>query len=250
MMDHARPLVIRQARFSAPALLGLSIEDRSALLLLGLFLNDVNWLRKLLARAVFAISDEPDGKANFALTVLLATTLAVKIHEGWNRIHNGTLTPVVSNLQLTNELHGLQAKLSSMLGKGTVVHGIRLIGAHYPNTLDFEKMSGIDDGDVTILATEAAYSGDILSAISAIACAETLVKLKPERDFKIALRQVWDDLLDCSEAYSTFVSEILALLLARHFPDIATNDITIPDAPSLDGDRSRFFVHPPSNDPS
>src|ERR1700674_5377803 len=128
-MEHTRPLVIRQATFPAHVLLGLPAEERSAILLLGLFLNDVNWLRKLLARAVMAIGDDPDGQANFALTTLLATTLAVKIHEGWNRIHNGTLTPVVNKLQLNDGLRALQAKLLSMLGKDTLLHRIRRIGS-------------------------------------------------------------------------------------------------------------------------
>jgi hypothetical protein len=41
-------------------------------------LNEANWLRKLLVKAVLGIMDgpEPDGQANFGLTVLLATTLA------------------------------------------------------------------------------------------------------------------------------------------------------------------------------
>jgi hypothetical protein len=244
-MNHTRPLIVRQSTFPAHVLLGLPAEERSAILLLGLFLNDVNWLRKLLARAVIAIGDDPDGQANFALTILLATSLAAKIHEGWNRIHYGTLKPVVKNLQMTDELRSLQVKLISMLGKDTLVHGIRNIGWHYPNSLDFEKISGIDDGDVTVLATDA-YHGDILARVSAIACVEPLLKLKPDRDFKVTLKQLWDELLDCSETYAVFVSEVLALLLLKHFSDITSVDITIPDAPTLGHDGSRFFVHPPS----
>jgi hypothetical protein len=244
-MNHTRPLIVRQSTFPAHVLLGLPAEERSAILLLGLFLNDVNWLRKLLARAVIAIGDDPDGQANFALTILLATSLAAKIHEGWNRIQYGTLKPVVKNLQMTDELRSLQVKLISMLGKDTLVHGIRNIGWHYPNSLDFEKIPGIDDGDITVLATDA-YHGDILARVSAIACVEPLLKLKPDHDFKVTLKQLWDELLDCSEAYAVFVSEVLALLLLKHFSDIASVDITIPDAPTLGDDASRFFVHPPS----
>ena len=60
----------------------MQVKHRSALLLLGLFLNEANWLRKLLVKAVLGISETPDGQANFALTALLATTLAGKIYEG------------------------------------------------------------------------------------------------------------------------------------------------------------------------
>jgi hypothetical protein len=93
-----KPLNIEKLTLPVSAIHAMAADQRSALLLLGLFLNEVNWLRKLLARAVSATPDEPEGQANFALTVLLATTLVGKVHEGWDRITEGTLCNTLDKL--------------------------------------------------------------------------------------------------------------------------------------------------------
>ncbi len=75
------------------ALNAMPSERRSALLMLGLFLNEANWLRKLLVGAVLETSDDAEGRANFALASLMATTLVGKIFEGWDRIEKGLNRP-------------------------------------------------------------------------------------------------------------------------------------------------------------
>jgi hypothetical protein len=87
----ADPREIKQMTLPIAMLLAMPPQHRSALLMLGLFINEANWLRKLLVGAVLGISDTPDGQANFALTALMATTLAGKIHEGYDRIKRGWL---------------------------------------------------------------------------------------------------------------------------------------------------------------
>jgi hypothetical protein len=81
----AKPRLIQKMKLPAAVIRSMTADHRYALLMLGIFINEANWLRKLLVRAVLATADdEPEGQANFSLTTLLATTLAGKIHEGWN----------------------------------------------------------------------------------------------------------------------------------------------------------------------
>lgn len=82
---------LKKMTLPVKSLAAMRPEHRSALLTLGLFLNEVNWLRKLLVGAVLGMSDSPDGQASFSLMALAATTLAGKIHEGWHRIGKGWL---------------------------------------------------------------------------------------------------------------------------------------------------------------
>src|SRR5215831_21363072 len=99
----ARSRAIKKFTLPVADLRALSDDDRYAILLLGLFLNEANWLRKLLVKAVLGITDgpEPDGQANFGLTALLATTLAGKIHEGWERIANGRLGKILDGVEMS-----------------------------------------------------------------------------------------------------------------------------------------------------
>ena len=136
-----KPLNIEKLTLPLSAIQAMGSAQRSALLLLGLFLNEVNWLRKLLARSVSAPSrDEPEGQANFALTVLLATTLVGKVHEGWDRITEGDLNNTLENLLLP-ELKGQRDTITNRLA-GKVFLRIRNgIAFHYPKRgLDFGKL--------------------------------------------------------------------------------------------------------------
>ena len=74
----ARPREIKKMTLPVTALEAMQPEHRSALLMLGVFLNEANWLRKLLVGATLGISDSPEGQASFSLTALMATTLAGK----------------------------------------------------------------------------------------------------------------------------------------------------------------------------
>jgi hypothetical protein len=68
----ARPRLIKKMKLPAAAIRAMTADDRYALLMLGIFNNEANWLRKLLVKAVLATGDEePEGQANFALTALL-----------------------------------------------------------------------------------------------------------------------------------------------------------------------------------
>lgn len=136
----ARPRTLKKMTLPVNELNAMTDEHRSALLMLGLFLNEANWLRRLLVGAVLGISDSPEGQASFSLTVLMATTLAGKVFEGWERIQKGWLHDALQDVELTAELIAFKEKISSALTTNTFVRIRNNIAFHYPNKrLDFKK---------------------------------------------------------------------------------------------------------------
>ena len=145
--------------------------------MLGLFLNEANWLRKLLVGAVLGISDGPEGQASFSLTALVATTLAGKIYEGSDRIGTGWLNDALRDVDLPGNLVPLRDELTTALSAKTMVRIRNNIAFHYPNRpLDFNKLTQhIDDSDATILIAPDEYGGDVLSNLSTLAGLEPLL---------------------------------------------------------------------------
>jgi hypothetical protein len=227
----------------------MQAEHRSAILMLGLFLNEANWLRKLLVKAVLGMSDSPDGQANFALTTLLATTLAGKIHEGWNRITEGRLHDALQGVDLPDTHKPLQEELTKALLGKTFVRIRNSIAFHYPERLlDFKKLTQhLGDSDATILMVPEGYLGDVLSHISTLAGIEPLLAISTDADYRIALESVWNEVTHVAGLYCQFVSEVMATLILKFIPGVTCEDITIPDAPAAEEGLLRFFVHPPDN---
>src|ERR1700761_3470284 len=108
----AKARVVKKLTLPVADLRAMSADHRYAILLLGLLSNEAGWLRKLLVKAVLGIAEdpEPDGWANFALTALLTTTLAGKIHEGWERVGKGQLGKILNQIGMPPELQGLRKK--------------------------------------------------------------------------------------------------------------------------------------------
>ena len=245
----ARPRTLKKMAFSVAELQAMQVKHRSALLLLGLFLNEANWLRKLLVKAVLGMSDTPEGQAHFALTALLATTLAGKIHEGWDRITAGHLHDAISDVDLPDELKSLQQELAAALVEKTFVRIRNNIAFHYPNRpLDFKKLAEhLDDSEAIIYMVPEGYAGDVLSHLSTLAGIEPLLAINKDADYRIALKVVWDQVANVAGLYCHFVIEVIALFLLKFLPNVSVEDITIPDAPEADEELLRFFVHPPSD---
>jgi hypothetical protein len=235
----------------ASPLRSMSEDHRYAVLLLGLFLNEVNWLRKLLVKAVLGITEgpEPDGQANFSLTALIATTLGGKIHEGWDRIANGRLHGILEQIDMPAELTALATKISDTLNGKTLLRIRNNVAFHYPDRkFDFHKLEQhIDDSDTVIYMAPEGYGGDVFSQISALAGIEPLLALNTDADYRVALRSVWEEVTHITGLYCMFVSEALATVLLKAIPGMAIEDIVIPDAPEADEYPLRFFVHPPSD---
>jgi len=92
----AKPLIVNRLKFPLSALWAMPAERRSALLLLGVLVNEANWLYKLFLKTAHSLpmrptdnSNNPEVQANFSLSIFLTTTLVGKIYEGWDCICNG-----------------------------------------------------------------------------------------------------------------------------------------------------------------
>jgi hypothetical protein len=244
-----RPCTLKKMMFSVAELQAMQAKHRAALLLLGLFLNEANWLRKLLVKAVLGMSDTPEGQAHFALTALLATTLAGKIHEGWDRITAGHLHEALKDVDLPDELKPLQQELAAALAKKTFVRIRNNIAFHYPNRpLNFKQLTDhLDDSDAIIYMVPEGYAGDVLSHLSTLAGIEPLLAINEDADYRSGLNSVWDEVTNVAGLYCHFVSEVIASFLLKFLPNVSVEDITIPDAPEADEELLRFFVHPPSD---
>ena len=245
----AKPLLITKFTLPIADLRAMSEDDRYALLLLGLFLNEANWLRKLLVKATLGITDSPDGQANFGLVVLMATTLAGKIHEGWLRISEGRLAKILGNVGMSPELTGLRKVIDDAL-KGKILLRIRgNLAFHYPDRkFEFKKLNDhLDDTDTVIYMVPEGYQGDVFSQISHLAGLEPLLALNPDPDYRVALKSVWEEITKVAGLYCLFVSESMGRLLAKALPALRIDDIMVPDAPEADEYPLRFFVHPPSD---
>jgi hypothetical protein len=235
--------------FSVADLQAMQAKHRSALLLLGLFLNEANWLRKLLVTATLGISDTPEGQANFALTALLATTLAGKIHEGCLRIDDGPLHEALKDAGLPEELKPLQDALKAAVAGKTFLRIRNNIAFHYPErALDFKKLTEhLEAAEAIIYMAPEGYGGDVLSHLSTLAGIEPLLAIKKDANYQTALKSVWNEVTEVAGLYCRLVSEMIAVLLLKFLPNVSVADITIPDAPEAMEGSLRFFVHPPDN---
>jgi hypothetical protein len=236
-------------KLPATTIRAMTGDHRYALLLLGLFLNEANWLRKLLVKAALGIADEPEGQANFALTALLATTLAGKIHEGWNVITDGKLCKILDQIGLPAEASELRQKITDRLSTDLFLRIRNNIAFHYPKRkLDFANLaSHLDDSDTVIYIAPEGYGGDVLWQISTIAGIEPLLALHPAADYRVSIKAVWDEVTEVTGLYCVFVTDAVVTIILRSIPDLSVEDLIIPDAPEADADPFRFFVHPPTD---
>lgn len=244
------PLAIKKIAIAPDALRALSPEQRSSLLLLGHLLNEANWLRKLLVQAVLGISDTPEGQAQFALVVTLATTLGSKLYEGWPRLNQPPIGPLMKTLPLPAKLVELRKQLHPRFDGTGLVNKIRnQFGFHYPTDMDFARLPAPDEADTTLFVTEKGYRGDVFAHISALAAVDALIAHRPHADWHTSLREIWEEITDLAGGYCTYVSELIAFVLTQWLPGkITVSDILLPDAPSADARPSPlvFFAHPPA----
>jgi hypothetical protein len=140
----AKPLIGNRLKFPLSALWAMPAERRSALLLLGVLVNEANCLYKLLLKTAQVLakrptddSNNPEVHANFSLTIFLTTTLVGKIYEGWDCICDDRLKATVDGLSLSDELEDLKTRLDTRLsGKLFTRHSDGSWEAErYPNLL-------------------------------------------------------------------------------------------------------------------
>jgi hypothetical protein len=239
---------MRINKFSYPvaALEALPKNHLSAFLLLGLFLNDTNWLRKLL---LYATQDESggeaEGHARLALSLMVSKLLATKIHEGWLKLSQGELGQVVAELPLADKFMQTRAELARRLQKGSVLHQLRLNhGAHYPSSLVLDGLPGIAQSDVALYVT--AHAGDALSLISELCAAAELKSIVGMDSVGDALAAVLNEVVSISGLYSDYLNALLVAFLRTILTTAPTNEvIDNNNALPLEEAKLRFFVTPP-----
>jgi hypothetical protein len=119
---------------------------------------------------------------------------------------------------------------------------------HYPATLDFAKLTSVDDADSVLYVTDSAFNGDVFSHLSSLAALEPLLAINAAPDWNTALVSVWNEVTKVSGLYCFFLSETLALLINQWMAgNFTTDTIVKPDAPKILDGVLRFFAHPPPN---
>ena len=223
-------------------------DDRYALLMLGLMLNEANWLRKLLLPATVAIDDSPNGQASFGLTALLATTLAGKIHEGWNLVESAKLGPILAAIGLPAELQQIRASVSARLESDTFLRIRNNIAFHYPKRVfDFKKLEAHLDDDATVIYAAQEGHGNVFSHLSSLAGIEPLVAIDGDSDYRFALRNVWNEVMDVARLYCEFASESIAVIVSAKVSEVRCEGFSIPNAPEGAKQVTEFFSRGPDN---
>jgi hypothetical protein len=132
-----------------------------------------------------------EGQANFALTVQIATTLAAKIHEGWNKVRASDLAKTINTVVLPKELTAHRKSINLALATPTIKTIRNSYSFHYPAALDFGKLTSIDDADAVLYVTDKAFNGDVFSLLSTIVALEPLLAIDAAEDWRVALVAVW-----------------------------------------------------------
>ena len=97
----AKPRLIKKMKLPAAAIRSMTADHRYALLMLGIFINEANWLRKLLVRAVLATADEePEGQANFFVDHSIGDNIGGEDSRRMESHADGKLGEVLDNIGL------------------------------------------------------------------------------------------------------------------------------------------------------
>ena len=244
--DDIATMDIHKLTFPISVLTTLPKDQLSAFLLLGLFLNEANWLQKILLVSTLDQSGhEAEEKARLALSLMMAKLLAAKIHEGWNRLSHDPLKTTLDALPKSTRAEKLRARLTQQLAKNSLMHQVRLRhAAHYPTSLSLEGLPNLTQGEAAIFMTE--HAGDVFSLVSELSAVAEMKAIGQSEDLGIALGNIIDELVDVAGNYC----EWLALMLSSCFEVVSIKPtqeiIANAEAPRLDETRLRFFAKPPT----
>lgn len=146
---------INKISYTMAQLESMGPENLSLALLLGLFLNEANWLQKLLLIATLdEDGNDPEQRARLSLSLMLAKILAAKIHGGWMRMTQGVHGQTLISLDLPPIAKEARTKLEALLAKNSIIHEVRNqhVG-HYPVDLSLERLKGINEADLVMFMT-------------------------------------------------------------------------------------------------
>ena len=187
---------IHKFSFPTAALHALPKEQLSAFLFLGLFLNEANWLQKILLVATLdQTGHEAEERARLALSLMTAKLLAAKIHEGWNRLSHDPLKTTLSAFPASARAEELRELLGQQLAKNSLMHQVRLShAAHYPTSLSLDGLPHLTQSESALYMTE--HAGDVFSLISELSAVAEMKAIGQSDDVSIALGAIIDELVE------------------------------------------------------
>lgn len=242
-------LKIHKFTYPPDAILAMNEDRRSAFLLLGLFLNEANWLQKLL---IMGMPDdrhdpEPELQSNLSLAILLTKLLAGKIHAGGERLRDKPLVDILPALKLSDRGRELESKLAVALQKDSTIHRIRRSNAfHYPRHL---KLSDPIPQQEEIALYLTPYVGDALLFLSDIAAVEALVSETDMNDQGLfaSFNKMLDEVVKVAGLYTEFLVEALRAIIDEIPQQPEKKELLLLDAKPLDAVRPKFFALPVSD---
>lgn len=237
-------LKVHKFTYSPDVILAMDGDRRSAFLLLGLFLNEANWLQKLL---IMGMPDErhdqePELQSNLSLAILLIKLLSGKIHAGGERLRDKPLVDLLPALELSDRGRHLESQLAVALQKGSTIHRIRSSNAfHYPRHLKLVDPIPQQE-EIALYLTS--FSGDTLLFLSDIAAVEALVSATgmDTQEWNTSFGKLLDEVIKVAGLYTEFLGEALQALMDEIPNKPEQQELLIPDARPLDAVRPKFFA--------
>jgi hypothetical protein len=240
------PMVIMRITVPVSDIRRLSVDQRHTLLLLGLMLNEVNWLRKLLIKSSQEKCSDHERMASLSLTMFLLTTLAGKVFEGSEKLRQGKMAKVVNSLDLPPIVQDSRKQFYRLLDS-KVLREIRKGTFHYPDALDLPKYSPPDDAE-SVLYGSPVGDGDFLSHLSTLAIVEPILALSSSTDWRVALETVLSEVITAAGNYSNLIVGLITTLLGKLLPGpLHVVDIPNPVTENLLVRPLYFFTPPPDD---
>jgi hypothetical protein len=254
------PFPLFKVKIPLDAFWKLPEDRRSAILLLGVFLNETNWLMRLLAKAAQGLPKEAgqrqltaEQEAAENLAALMGTTLVGKVWEGWDRLRvsKGVPVSILDSLPMSPATQKLKAEFEQKLSTKLFAKIRNNAGFHYnPEEIHVDRLKGLlTSVDAHFFVHPQGAVGFTLSRLSTLAMLEAIVGDVGATDRATAFIGRIHEILDTTGTYSQFVSGLLIDLIKKEFSALKYERIEIQDAPTIDDDTSllRFFVHPPTD---
>lgn len=242
-------LRVHKFTYSPDVILAMDGDRRSAFLLLGLFLNEANWLQKLL---IMGMPDEkhdpePELQSNLSLSIMLIKLLAGKMHAGGERQRDKPIRDILPALKLSERGRYLERQLEAVLQTGSTIHRIRRSNAfHYPGHLKLVDPLPKQE-EIALYLTP--YLGDALLFLSDIAAVEALVSATGMNplEWNTSFGKPLDEVIKVAGLYTEFLAEALQALMDEIPNKPEQQELLIPDARPLDAVRLKFFAFPVSS---
>ena len=209
------------------------------------FLNEVNWLQKLL---IMGMPDErhdpePVMQSNLSLAILLTKLLAGKIHAGGERLRDQPLVTLLPVLNLSEHGRELERKLGAALQQNSTIHRIRSSSAfHYPRNLTLAEPLPAQE-ELALYLTP--YVGDALVHLSDLATVEVLVS-EPgmsHEELLVAFDLMLHEVIDAAGIYTEFLVEAIKAIVDEIPEAPIRQELLLSNAEPLDAVRPKFFSH-------